>query len=157
MRITNRKIKCLVIILCALIFFASSGYCEGADKKEDLETYLKEIASIMTNVDNTIRTIEFNTLPMKEGIRYMDTYIGQARLIEHPNALSKQYTMIMLSFKKLRTGLFLFSSGKRDIAIGLIKNGTRLLKYAAKDIIAIAEKEGIRKSDKPAEKGEPLK
>lgn len=146
-----------IAALSVAILFISVNFCEAADAREDLVTYLKEISSIITNVDITIRSIGFNTLPMKEGVKRMDTYIGQMGAVKYPEVMSKQYRMILLSFKKLRTGLLLFSLEKKDAARELIKNGSRLLKYAAKDILAIAEKEGIRKSgDKPGEKGEAL-
>jgi hypothetical protein len=91
-------------------------------------------------------------LPLKEGVRRMDVYIGQTKSIKYPKVLSRQYTMILLSFKKLRAGLLLLSLGKKDTAIRVVKSGTQLLRYAAKDILAVADKEGIRKSNKPAKK-----
>jgi len=51
--------------------------------------------------------------------------------------------MVLLSFKKMRMGLLLFSPEKKYIAVRLIKGGTRLLKYAAMDIVDIAKKHGI--------------
>lgn len=144
-----------IVFFTVSMFFISAGFCEGVENKEDLARYLKELASIMTNADITIRSVGSNILPMQEGAKRMDTYISQLGLINYPIAMSKQYKMVLLSFKKIRTGLLLFSLERKDLAVGLIKNGIRLLKYAAKDILAIAEKEGIKKiKDKPAEKGE---
>jgi len=149
------KGKYFIAIFCAAAFFILIDLCEGAGDKEEVINYLKEVSSIVTNVDITIRGVGFNTLPMKEGAKRMNTYINQMELIKYPKALSKQYTMILLSFKKLRAGLALFSLEKKGEAVRLIKDGTRLLKYAAKDILAMAEKEGIRKAgDKTAPKGE---
>jgi len=141
----NCKTIPIVFIFCVSLFFISTNYCEGADAKEDLISYIKEVSSIITNVDITIRSIGFNTLPIKEGVRRMNVYIGQTKSIKYPKVLSRQYTMILLSFKKLRAGLLLLSLEKKDIAVRVIKSGTQLLKYAAKDILAIADKEGIRK------------
>jgi len=148
----NCKTIALVFIFCAALFFVSTDYCEGADAKEDMVAYIKEISSIVTNVDITIRSVGFNTLSIKEGVRRMNVYIGQAKLTKYPKVLSRQYTMILLAFEKLRAGLSLLSLEKKDTAIRVIKSGTQLLKYAAKDILAVADKEGIRKSNKPAEK-----
>ena len=145
------KIKKIIMIVSAIAFtFCGIGYCR--DAKEDLISYIKGISSIVTNVDIAIRSVGFNTLPIKEGVSRMNVYIGQAKSIKYPEALSRQYTMIILSFKKLRAGLLLLSLGKKDTAIRVVKSGTQLLRYAAKDILAVADKEGIRKSNKPAEK-----
>lgn len=145
----------LMTVFTAAIFFLSVNFCNAGDSKEDLAVYLKDIASIVTSVDITIRGVGFNTLPMQEGVKRLNIAIGQMSLIKCPSSMSKQYKAILLAFKKIRAGLLLFSLEKKDIAVGLIKNGTRLLKYAAKDILAIAEREGIRKSgNAPEQKGE---
>ena len=149
------KVAYFIIVSCAVIFFISVSFCEASDAKEDIIAYIKEISSIVTDVDITIRGIGFNTLPMKEGVKRLNISIGQLSFMECPPSMSKQYKTILLAFKKMRAGLLLFSLEKKDTAVGLIKNGTRLLKYAAKDILAIAEREGIRKSSNaPEQKGE---
>jgi len=150
----NRTIRFIVFFGVA-IFLISVNFCQASDSKEDIVAYIKEVSSIVTNVDITIRGIGFNTLPMQEGVKRLNISIGQLSFIECPPSMSKQYKAILLGFKKIRAGLLLFSLEKKDIAVGLIKNGTRLLKYAAKDILAIAEREGIRKSsDAQEQKGE---
>ncbi len=149
------RIRYFIAVFGAAIFFISVNFCQAGDSKEDVVSYIKEVSSIVTNVDITIRGIGFNTLPMQEGVKRLNIAIGQMSFMACPPSMSKQYKTILLAFKKIRAGLLLFSLEKKDIAVGLIKNGTRLLKYAAKDILSIAEREGIRKSgNAPEQKGE---
>lgn len=149
------KVIYFIAVFGLAIFFISVNFCQASDSKEDIVTYIKEVSSIVTNVDIAIRGVGFNTLPMQEGVKRLNIAIGQMSLIKCPPGMSKQYKTILLAFKKIRAGLLLFSLEKKNIAVGLIKNGTRLLKYAAKDILAIAEREGIRKSgNAPEQKGE---
>lgn len=150
------KGKYFIFIFCAALFFISINLCEGAgDKdKEEVIKYIKEVAPILTNVDITIRNVGFNALSMKEGAKRISGCIDQMKLMQCPASMSKQYKMMLLSFKKMRAGLLLFSIERKDIAVGLIRNGAQMLKYAAKDIVAIAEKEGLRKGENaPEQKG----
>ena len=152
--INRHKGKYFIVIFCAAAFFISIDLCEGAGDKEEVKNYLKDVSPILTNVDITIRNVGFNALSMKEGAKRMSEYIDQMGLMQCPASMSKQYKMMLLSFKKMRAGLLLFSIERKDIAVGLIRNGAQMLKYAAKDIVAIAEKEGIRKSgNAPEQKG----
>ena len=152
--INKPKGKYLIAIFCAALFFISINLCEGAGDKEEIVKYIKEVAPILTNVDITIRNIGLNALSMKEGAKRMSEYINQMGLMQCPASMSKQYKMMLLSFKKMRAGLLLFSVERKDIAVGLIRNGAQMLKYTAKDIVAIAEREGIRKSENaPEQKG----
>lgn len=144
--INRPKGKYLIFIFCAALFFTSIGSCEGAGDKEEMVQYLKDMSPILTNADTTMRNVGFNALSMKDGAKRMTEYINQMGLMRCPAGMSKQYKMILLSFKKMRAGLLLFSMERKDMAIGLVKNGAQMLKYAAKDIVAIAEREGIRKS-----------
>lgn len=148
------KGKYFIFIFCAALFFISINLCEGAGDKEEIAQYLKEMSPILTNVDITIRNVGFNALSMKEGAKRISGCIDQMKLMQCPASMSKQYKMMLLSFKKMRAGLLLFSIERKDMAVGLIRNGAQMLKYAAKDIVAIAEKEGLRKSNNaPEQKG----
>jgi hypothetical protein len=149
------RIIYFIAVFGAAIFLISVNFCQAGDSKEDVVSYIKEVSSIITNVDITIRGIGFNTLPMQEGVKRLNSSIGQLSFMECPPSMSKQHKTVLLAFKKIRAGLLLFSLEKKDTAVGLIKNGIRLLKYAAKDILAIAEREGIRKpADRSVKKGE---
>ena len=134
--------------------FTMAALSDGADNKEGLAVYIKAVSSIMTDADFTIKSISFNTLPMAEGAKRMNGYLGKMAMLESPEALSRQHKMVLLAFKKMRAGLLLFSLERKDMCVSLIKNGGRLLRQAAKDITAVMEREGIlKKEDKPA-KGE---
>lgn len=127
---------------------------DAAEESTETESYLKDISSMMTDIDITIRAIGMNTLPFKEGIKRLNTCIFRLETGQYPESLSKQHKTVLLSFKKFRMGLLLFSPERKDQAVGLIKSGTRLLKDAASDIVDIAKREGIIKEEKEEEKEE---
>jgi hypothetical protein len=138
-----RFISCF-LALGILVGFAPIYFLEAAEsKEEDIVTYIKDVSSMMTNVDIVIRNIGLNYLPMNEGVRRMDIYITQLGFMQYPEDLSRLHKMILFSFKKLRMGLLLFSVERKEISVGLIKSGTRLLKYAANNMLEIAKSEGI--------------
>ncbi len=141
-----------IAVFSAIIFFISIDSCKAEGSKEELAAYLKDTSSIISNADITIRGIGFNTIPMSEGVKRLNTYIGRMEMIKYPETMSNQRTVILLAFKKLRMGLLLFSPARKDTAVRLIKDGSRLLRYAAKDIVAVAEKEGIKKPGEKIEK-----
>jgi hypothetical protein len=128
-----------------VLFFSFTRFSEATEKDEAIAAYIKDISSIMTDVDITMRGIGMNTFPLREGVRRLDGYIFRLEFSEYPEDLSKQRKMVLLSFKKIRKGLLLMSSERRDVSIGLIKSGTRLLKSAATDIVDIAKKQGLVK------------
>jgi len=142
------------LIAFLAIFFISSRYSEASEDRDELTAYIKDVSSIMTNADITIRNIGLNYLPMEEGVRRMNTYIAQFGAVQYPEDLSRLHKMILLSFKKLRLGLLLFSVERKDTSIGLIKGGTRLLRHAAKDILVIAKREGIIKKGPSGEEAD---
>lgn len=119
-----------------------------SNNKTSVVDYIKAISPLITKVDITIRNIGLNMLSMEEGVKAMDTCITQIELLEPPKVLFRQHKSILLSFRKLRMGLLLLSSKKKDIAIKVIKSGTRLLKYAATDMVDIAKEEGLIKEEK---------
>ncbi len=133
----------LVLAFVILTGLAHTYLLEAAEPQDDITIYIKDVSSIMTKVDAAIRNIQLNFLPMDEGVRRMDTYIGELASMQYPEDLSRLQKMILLSSKKIRMGLLLFSVERKEISVGLIKNGARLLKYAANDILEIAEREGI--------------
>jgi len=132
------------MILMAGLILTLSVFSEAVESQEDMEAYLRNISSIITDINITITNIGLNTFPIKEGIKRLDNYIGQLEfIIDPPEGASTQHKMILLSFKKLRMGLLLLSPETKDTAIRSIKSGTRLLKYAATDIIKIARRCGM--------------
>lgn len=150
----NKRAVCFIVGFCMAAFFTMVALSEGTDNKEGLADYIKAISPIMTDADSAIRDVGFNTLPINEAARRMSTYIGEMGLVKYPESLSRQYKMILLSFKKIRMGFLLFSLETKVMCVGLIKDGAKLLRYAAKDMLSFAEKEGIlKRGDKP-EKGE---
>ena len=132
------------MVLVAGLVLALSAFSEAREPQEDVEAYLRNVSSIMTDVSITLTNIGLNTFPIKEGIKRLNNYIGQLEfIIDCPEDTSAQHKMILLSFKKLRMGLLLLSPETKDTSIRLIKSGTRLLKYAAADIIKIARECGM--------------
>ena len=132
------------MVLVAGLVLALSAFSEAREPQEDVEAYLRNVSSIMTDVSITLTNIGLNTFPIKEGIKRLNNYIGQLEfIIDCPEDTSAQHKMILLSFKKLRMGLLLLSPETKDTSIRLIKSGTRLLKYAAMDIIKIARECGM--------------
>ena len=144
------------MVLVAGLVLALSVFSEAREPQEDIEAYLRNISSIITDVNITMTNIGLNTFPIKEGIKRLNNYIGQLEfIIDCPEGTSAQHKMILLSFKKLRMGLLLLSPKTKDTSIGLIKSGTRLLKHAAADIIRIARECGmVEAKDKIGEKKE---
>lgn len=142
------------LIAFLVIFFISSRYSEASGDRDELTAYIKDVSSIMTNADITIRNIGLNYLSMEEGARRMNAYIAQLGAAQCPEDLSRLHKMILLSFKKLRMGLLLFSIERKDASIRLIKGGTGLLRRAAKDILAIVKREGIIKKEPSGEEAD---
>ena len=137
-----------IILFFTFIFLGFTQLAKATDQKDSMKSYIKDISSAMTDVDITMRSIGFGTFPIKEGIKRLNSYIAQLGFMPYPKRLSKQRKMVLLSFRKLRMGLLLFSAERKKLSLGLIKEGTQLLKYAAKDIISIAKEEGIIKRKK---------
>lgn len=132
------------IVLVVGLVLVLSVFSETVEPQEDIEAYLRNISSIITDVNITITNIGLNTFPIKEGIKRLSNYIGQLEfIIGYPEGMSTQHKMILLSFKKLRMGLLLLSPERKDTSIRLIKSGTRLLKYVATDIVKIARECGM--------------
>lgn len=142
-RVKRFRISCAAVI----IIFTFTGFLQAAENKDEVVNYIKDVSSIMTEVDIMTRNIGLNYLPIQEGARRMDSYIEQTRNLQYPAEFSRLHKMILLSFKKMRMGLLLFSPERRDFSVRLIRSGTRLLKYAAEDIIDIAKEEGLIKRE----------
>lgn len=141
-----------------ILFFSALFYSEAGDFKEELTAYIKALSPIMTDVDITIRNTGSGLLPMREGVKKINAHISQIKSLNHPESLNRQHKMILLSFRKMRMGLLVFSPDTRNVAIGLIRDGGRLLRYAANDIVAIAKNEGIiKKEDSQHEQGQQKK
>lgn len=124
---------------------------DNSGQGSEAADYIKEISSIMTNVDITIRNVGLKILSIQEGVKRIGIAITRVDLLEYPEAFKREHKMILLSFQKLKTGLLLLSPERKDASIKLIKSGTRLLKYAAMDIVNIAKREGIIKKEQKAE------
>jgi hypothetical protein len=153
--IRNIRIKSLIVYF---LIFSAVFPCaieavseETAVEENDLAYYINEISRIMTDTDILIRNIGLNILPVNEGVKRLGTAIARIELLRCPEVLAKDHKMILLSFKKMRAGLLLLSPEKKDPAVKLIKNGTRLLRHAATDIVAVAKKEGIIKEKQKGE------
>ena len=139
----RKSIFSSIVVVVGLVL-SLSAFSEAVEPQEDMEAYLRNISSIITDINITVTNIGLNTFPIKEGIKRLDNYIGQLEfIIDCPEGASTQHKMILLSFKKLRMGLLLLSPETKDTSIRLIKSGTRLLKYAAADIIKIARECGM--------------
>jgi len=145
MRIISPSFRSISFALSFVILVGLSPFyfSEAAESQDDIAIYIKDVSSIMTKVDAVTREIQLNFLPISTGVSRMDTYIGELASMQYPEDLSRLQKMILLSSKKIRMGLLLFSVERREISERLIKNGARLLKYAANDILEIAEREGL--------------
>jgi hypothetical protein len=151
----NIRIKSLIIyfLIVSAVFPCAIEAVSGETVMEenDLAGYINEISRIMTNIDILIRNIGSNIMPVSEGVKRLGIAIARIELLRYPEVLAKDHKMILLAFKKMRTGLLLLSPEKKDTAVKLIKDGTRLLKHAAVDIVAVAKKEGIIKEKQESE------
>ncbi len=152
----NIKYFKISIIICLLLLSARPHVL--ADDNSFIKDYIKEISSVMTDIDITMRNIGMGIFPMGEGVKRLDGYIFRIKAMESPEELEKEHKMVLLSFKKMRMGLLLFSEERKDLSVGLIKSGTRILKTAAQNIVKIAREKGIiedkeeREKDKGGEK-----
>lgn len=135
---------CFIVIAGLMFMFARPLGALDADK-EEAASYIKDVSSMMTDIDITIRNISMNTLSFNEGIKRLGGHIFHLGSIRYPGDLSRQHKAVLLSFKKLRMGLLLFSPETKDLSMRLIKSGRRLLKSAAMDILDIAKRQGIIK------------
>jgi len=143
------------MVLAAGLVLTLSVFSKAQEPQEDIEAYLRNISSIITDVNITVTNIGLNIFPIKEGIKRLNNYIGQLEfIIDCPEDTSTQHKMILLSFKKLRMGLLLLSPETKDTSIRLLKSGTRLLKYAASDIVKIARECGMVEAKDEIEKKE---
>jgi|GEM_PF-5222555 len=162
-KIVSYRFFILMVFLIALFLsIAGSEATEKTDNSKDglrgadneIVNYIKSLVPILTNVDITIRNIGMNLLPIKDGIAKMDDYIKQATSLKSPAILSRDHKMLILSFRKMRMGLLLFSPEKKEPGVSLIRNGAIILKHVANDIVAIGEKEGIIKKKKTEDGGD---
>ena len=143
------------MVLVAGLVLTLSVFSKAAEPQEDIEAYLRNVSSIITDVSITVTNIGLNTFPIKEGIKRLNNYIGQLEfIIDCPEGMSTQHKMILLSFKKLKMGLSLLSPETKDTSVRLIKSGTCLLKHAAADIIKIARECGMMEEKDEIEKKE---
>jgi len=144
MNIHNRNSRGVFYAIAFVVIISAFTHIVNAeDERDDKTVYIKDVSSVMTNVDITVRNIGLNYLPMQEGVKRLNTYIAQLEIMQYPNDLSRQHKMVILSFKKIRMGFLLFSPEKKEISIKLIKSGSRLLKYVAGHIVEIVKKEGL--------------
>ncbi|MEE8317961.1 MAG: hypothetical protein V3S13_03530 [Candidatus Omnitrophota bacterium] len=156
----NLSLVSISFVLASVILVGLSPFyfSEAAESQDDIVIYIKDVSSIMIKIMTTVnaatRGIQLNFLPMSEGVRRMDTYIERLASMQYPEDLSRLQKMILLSSKKMRMGLLLFSVERKEMSVGLIKNGARLLKYAANDILEITEREGLMQGK---ERGEDIK
>ncbi|MFH1478669.1 MAG: hypothetical protein ABIG92_02710 [Candidatus Omnitrophota bacterium] len=131
--------KSIVYILLVVILSASPLNAE-----EDKEiSYLKEIVSIITEADVTVRSISFDHILIKDGVKKLEGYVERLDSLECPPSFSRQYKMTSLSLKKMRMAFLFFSVERREYCRMLVKNGAMLLKEAAMDIKNIAKEKGL--------------
>ncbi len=144
-------------IAAVILIFSVFVRAEENKNEDEVVVYLKEISSIITNVDITVRNVGMNYLPMQEAVKRMDTYVAQLESTKYPEVLAIKHKMIVLSFKKIRMGLLLFSPENKELSIKVIKSGTNILKYVAKEIVKIADEKGLlvkKEKEQDVEKGE---
>lgn len=137
-----KDLYCLIGFVVALILLFNC-YCEAEEKGEELRPYIEDATSIMSEVDATLRNIGLKLWPLEEGLKRVNASLERLKSLEYPEKLARQHKMVLLSFKKLRMGFLLFSGKDRDRASRLFRNGARLLKKAATDIVGIAKEEGL--------------
>ena len=139
----KRNKKTVVFIFFIAFVFCSSAY--SRDEKEEMKQYISKINPVLINVQTTSRNISQKLLSLEAAVKQMREYLVQLRVIKPPDFMAKQHKMILLSFKKMKTGFYLLSKGDRPNSILLVRKGAELLRIAAKDIVDFAKKEGLIK------------
>lgn len=114
-------------------------------EKADMIAYLKNVSSTMTEVDIMLRNAGLKYITTQEAAKRMDAYISKMKTMQCVDDMARLHTMILLSFKKIRTGLLLFSPERKEQAVKLMRNGAGILKSAAKDMLELAKAQGLVK------------
>ncbi|MEK6733034.1 MAG: hypothetical protein AABY55_05345 [Candidatus Omnitrophota bacterium] len=130
------------------IFFIAFTFCSSAysrDEKEEMKQYIAKINPVLINVQMTSRNMSQKLLSLEAAIKQMREYLVQLQAIKPPGFMAKQHKMILLSFKKMKTGFYLLSKGDRPDSIPLVRKAAELLRIATKDIVDFAKKEGLVK------------
>ena len=154
MMIKLKRIKRIALGIFFIGFIiCSSGYSEN--NKEEMKQYISKINPVLINVQMTSRNISQKLLSLEAAVKQIREYLVQLQAIKPPSFIAKQHKMILLSFKKMKTGFYLLSKGDRPDSIPLVKKGAALLRTAAKDIVDFAKKEGLVKDTLKAQGSRP--
>ncbi|MFH1782510.1 MAG: hypothetical protein ABH848_02715 [Candidatus Omnitrophota bacterium] len=136
--------KALIVFLL-LFFLPINVFSAETIEKDPSIIYIKDIASIITEVDILIRDIQFNSIPTSEGAKRLGGHIKKLDSLSCPKDLEELHNKVRLSFKKIRLGFLLLSKDRREVSVRLVKNGAVLLKSAALEIKRRAKEKGMIK------------
>lgn len=126
---------CFVMILSPVAF--------AAETADEMKTYLSDMNKIVVTIEMTMRNLGGSILPVKNAIEQFAGAIEKFEALKPSLTFSKEHYSMLDSFKTIRNGLELLSTGDRDKANEIVKKGAALLKESAMNMKKIAEEKGL--------------